>query len=99
MQIGGRGLRDPTPAPMVQYVDVCPPHLFWNLRNLSARFVPYGILVSLVILMFVCLAFCVLDQKERGLREMHCTSCRHHPRLLVLGWPGRIMLHYPMSIM
>lgn len=77
-----------------------PPHLFWKLRNLSARFVPYGILVSLVILMFVCLAFCVLDQKERGSREVHCTSCRHHPRLLfVLGWPGRIMLHYPMSIM
>lgn len=28
------------------------------------RIVPYGILVSLVLLMLMCLAFCVLDQKE-----------------------------------
>ncbi|CAL1130554.1 unnamed protein product, partial [Cladocopium goreaui] len=31
------------------------------------RFVPYAILMSLFILMFVCLAFCVLDQKENAL--------------------------------
>ena len=29
------------------------------------RIVPYGILVSLGLLMLMCLAFCVLDQKER----------------------------------
>lgn len=64
MQIGGRGPNScSNGADMLVSV---PPTFVWNLGHLSARFVPYGILVSLVILMFVCLAFCVLDQKERG---------------------------------
>lgn len=39
-----------------------------------ARIVPYGILVSLVLLMLMCLAFCVLDQKEREAERKSITN-------------------------
>jgi len=46
------------------------------------RFVPYGILVSLVILMFVCLAFCVLDQKDNAsLSDVHHVDAATSPAM------------------
>ena len=54
-------------------------------KKSSARFVPYGILVSLVILMFICLAFCVLDQKER-FTSCVCVGCRHHLPVPWIRW-------------
>lgn len=55
-------------------------------RILGCRFVPYAILVSLFILMFVCLAFCVLDQKERS--SANSCICVH---LAELCKPGSTM--------